>query len=339
MYEKTKILTLVCLAFATALVCFQFGKSAHAGGFTLAHPYRPDSSVGIWATKFANCVSDTVGIPVEVYGNGTLGGAGALPYAVKSGKVDIAVMPVHWLQQTWPAMAVLTMPGIVTGPDQAILLSSDSNLMREIDEIGAERAGFHVVGLGWQYGMLIGSEETVSDISGKIVGGYGSAWNELAEELGASELRISPYEILDALNYGAVDGAIISSYHLEALDQLRKFGGAAGVKAVTWSDDFVPFVHATAIVLSTSAVSFWGEHGVLDEVRNVCVETSREFNQNAAKEAHRAVSDFESSGAMIKAFDDAARAKWQKAMDGLIDKYNLNEDALMLAERVSAAKR
>lgn len=285
--------------------------TAVAGGITFAHPYPVRSDIGQWAEEFGRCIEERLDVYVETYGGGKLGYSDELTIAIKTGQIEIAMLPVARLARSWPALEILSAPGLVTTPEQVSRLLEDRDLMKDMDSMGAEASGFHVVGLGWRYGTLIGSEEILDDIGGIKVSVYGGSWGQVLERLGARGMRIAPYDIPAALQHGAVDGALTSvGFAEEISNQVR-------IEAIAWSDDFTPVMSPIAIVLSADAAKSWG-YELLSGIRAECNEVSIQFNKRAAEEATNTIDRVEKAGIRVHSFTSITRSEWQKAMDSAL---------------------
>ena len=273
---------------------------AGAGGLTFAHPYPEGSLVGTWATELSQCVGEGVGVPMEVIGEGKLGSQHTLPTALAYGQLDIAMLPASWMSDVWPAMGIFAHPGIVTNPEHVMLLAQDSHLMRRIDSLGSVKHGFHIAGLGWQYGALVGADQTNTGLRGKRIRTYDRQTGEILASIGANPLQLPAEDIIVAMEQGYIDGAVVG---MELVKRFSKFGDG---KTITWSNDFTPFTSPVAIIVSADTVRSWGDN-LMEVIRDDCSHVTLEFNSRTHQNSLTTISRSADSGMNIHNYSDQER--------------------------------
>jgi len=307
---------------------FLSGGACRAGGLTAASAFPSSSEIDAWTADFANCVSERIGAPVEVYSGGKLGDATDLVGAIQKGSIDFAVIPVASLASSWNALGLLTVPGAVSTPDEILRVSRNREFTTFLDKMNAG-SGFHIVGLGWQYQTLVGDRRLVGRPAGWNVDLTNVAAADVFSRLGATPLHLPTSDVPTALSVGLIDGAVLD------VDATAWFVKEGLTPSVTWSDDYTPLVTPVAIVLSDKTSRNWGEE-FLRGIREKCAEVTNLFNEEALKIAMDDIYRLKDAGVNVEGYDLSV---WSQVLSEAYKDAVVKLGAEEFARALDSAKR
>jgi TRAP-type C4-dicarboxylate transport system substrate-binding protein len=260
---------------AAALSLIMVGaSSAHAGGLTLAHPYFEGGAIDAWARELADCGERVTGIPIEVIGGGKLGRSHDVADAVADGLIDMAILAPGALDKRWPEMSGLDQPGQVYDPQDMTKLSESQTFIESLNSMGGGRNDLQLVAVGWRHQILVGTGSGLEELQGKKLGVHDSTILEALQRIGANPVLIPPSEVLPALQYGAVDGAIVDAEMASQAVDEKAF------KELQWSPDFAPFASPIVVLMNTATGEAFDED-LSSRISAECLYATHDFNARA----------------------------------------------------------
>jgi hypothetical protein len=285
-------------------------EPACAGGLTLAHPYYYSGSDAIdtWARNLSACAEEVTGIHVEVIGGGKLGRPRDLADAVAGGLIDMALLPAGALDKRWPELSGLDRPGLVYDPQDRMKLSQSRTFIESLNNLAGRDHDLELVAVGWRYAIPVSAASGLEDLRGKKLGVRDVKTRKVLERVGADAVQIPASEIMLALRYGAIDGAIVDA------DVVRSGVGRGGFKELQWSPDFAPFASAVVLVMNSITAETFGEN-LPSRISIECLHVTREFNAGELEEMARLTNDARAKDAKVSSVSEAERERWRNALE------------------------
>ena len=304
--------------------------AAVAGGLTLVHPFRENTEGEQWARNFADCVSQSSSIPVEVLPGHYFGRLREISKAVSSGKLDMAILPSSIIAEDWPALDLYAVPGLLRDPNEIDRLSTDTDILETIDELGSRELGMFVLGFGWQYQLLAltAAPDRLNSADGRLDGlkirAFGERQTDFFARLGALPIRLPTSEVPYAVLAGAVDGAVMS------LDQIFLLSQERQISSLFWPNKSSPFLLPFAVVVSTYADSSWSKlqgEEIRFGIRENCADVVNGFNQVSFEAAAELVDKMRSQD--IRIVEDNL-VQWYEVGASLLEDFAGKADAMPL---------
>jgi TRAP-type C4-dicarboxylate transport system substrate-binding protein len=155
------------------------------------------------------------GLKFSIYPGSTLMGANAQFPALRSGALDMALVPLSYAGTEAPEANIGLMPGLVTSYEQGFGWKN-APVGRELTRILSEQ-GLVVVSWIWQAGGVASRGKPIlhpEDVAGLKVRGGSHEMDRLLQDAGATVVNLPSNEIQAAMRAGTLDAALTSSTSL-----------------------------------------------------------------------------------------------------------------------------
>lgn len=254
-----------------------------------------------------------VGITIDYYGPGQLGGGSEMPTMMRTGVVDIGVISPSNVSAEFPLSSVSELPGMFDD-----VCAGSNALIGSMQEGGAiyeeelEPAGIRPLWAAFvtDYEVMTTNTEvrTPADAAGQLLRSNGGIGDRVVERLGASGVSLPGPDIYEALSRGTVSGAIfppvsVLSYGLEETLKYSTIGSDLGVSNSTYA-------------ISTEA---WEQ--LNSEQREVVTAASNSANEVACTElpaqAEAAFGEMQKAGVELLEIPGEQQGVWDGALDGI----------------------
>ncbi|WP_229408791.1 TRAP transporter substrate-binding protein DctP [Massilia yuzhufengensis] len=155
------------------------------------------------------------GLKFSIYPSSSLMGANAQFPALRSGALDMALVPLTYASAEAPEANIGLMPGLVTSYEQAYAWKN-APVGRELTRILHDQ-GLVVVSWIWQAGGVASRGKPIlqpEDVAGLKVRGGSPEMDRLLADAGATVVSMPSNEIQAAMRAGTLDAALTSSTSL-----------------------------------------------------------------------------------------------------------------------------
>jgi len=155
------------------------------------------------------------GLKFSIYPGATLFKGPAEVAALRSGALDMALVPLSYAGAEIPEVNIGLMPGLVTSYDQGYGWKN-AEVGKELSRILAEK-GLVIVSWIWQAGGVASRGKPIvdpEDVAGLKVRGGSHEMDLILKEAGANVVTLPSNDIRAAMQSGAMDAALTSSSSL-----------------------------------------------------------------------------------------------------------------------------
>lgn len=294
------------------------GGPTWAGGyeFRIAHSYQAKSIFGDWVSNFSKRVAVRTDLRFRIYPNGSLGRSRFLFRAVKSGSIELALVPAEIIANKVPDFRVLSLPGLFRSAADARRAVENTKLLKVLSN-SAEKEGFVPLGFGWTFWSIGSASHDIthpSDLKGRRVRTANRHGAELMKLAGAQPVRIPYSEILAALQAGYVDAIMTTNTGWKKIIK----GGA--VRSIAWSPDFSVAPSGYVLIMN---LGIWQKFApkwqrpLLDAAR----EAGIDFQQKQVEQEEKLISWARDMGVKLVELTPEYQEGWQKIANPIVDRF------------------
>lgn len=295
----------------------------NAGALVFGHSFHTASAVGKWARDYGACVAQRYPVHVDLLGSRSLGSGRSLAYQLSRGGVDMAIVSASTLQEVWPQLRALTVPGLVEDPRRLVGRTNKRDVLRQIEQTAQEYQRPNIVNIGWRYAVLVGVDNKLErSVQGARIRPYNEASREALDRLGAHPVAVRTSALTEALRSGYLDGALVG------VDTAQRLVDRDAVNRVYVDWDFLPFADALLLIVSDRAARLYGGR-LPDELRYLCVGATEGFNK-AELGRVRSLEDIARRKKQLRVFEGRSRDTWRSAFE----KVHLSSEELAIRKAI-----
>lgn len=305
--------TLMQILVGVFLACGSYVTAVDANEIKLGHAYFEHSPIARLAMEFSACIEDTSGSTVRVHGAERFRHSGDLAHSLLRGQFDLALLPLNEYGPAWEKISKFAHQAYQLTPEQAVEYSNDVDALGELND-AVENSGFQLLGIGWNYGTLVSSDsiESLDDIEGTRISGWGWNSREVVESLGGHVVDIPYHDAIAAISEGYVEAAMVDEYFIRHEIESSTWNEPK-YKVIHYSKDFAPTVYPVTIVASTSSYGF-GEGRLTEQIAEECRQVVSLYNDKSLSLWNDLPDWADSVGISVVPITDAAKGAWTDAM-------------------------
>jgi TRAP-type transport system periplasmic protein len=283
--------------------------------FRMAHPFAPNTGLGTWMINFAKQLNNRLGMKMVIYPAGALGNFRNVYTAVKSGAVELALLPAETIALEVPDFQIMSVPGLLVSAEDAKRIIKKGDLLEKLNK-SASQQGITAIGLGWTFWNLASNNNGISnpnDLKGRKIRVNSLHIGKLMQMAGATPVSVRYSEIFSALQTGYIDSYMTTGtgWGLPAKN--------GGPRNITWSTEFNIAPRGYVIIMNSR---LWNRMGKFHSpIIELAQKTGVQFQQFELDQETRFMTTAMQRGSKVVAVSDSEKQQWSQLTDAYIRAY------------------
>jgi TRAP-type C4-dicarboxylate transport system substrate-binding protein len=281
----------------------------------MAHPFAPNTGLGTWMINFAKQLNNRLGMKMVIYPAGALGNFRNVYTAVKSGAVELALLPAETIALEVPDFQIMSVPGLLVSAEDAKRIIKKGDLLEKLNK-SASQQGITAIGLGWTFWNLASNNNGISnpnDLKGRKIRVNSLHIGKLMQMAGATPVSVRYSEIFSALQTGYIDSYMTTGtgWGLPAKN--------GGPRNITWSTEFNIAPRGYVIIMNSR---LWNRMGKFHSpIIELAQKTGVQFQQFELDQETRFMTTAMQRGSKVVAVSDSEKQQWSQLTDAYIRAY------------------